>query len=222
MAADLDRVELYLDGARDPAAVAGPPFRVRLDTRELADGSHRLRATAVFRDGTRRARELSFEVENRGSVQVDGLDEGATVSGVLDLGLLVGQPSEPLARRAPRRWAYGLATAVVLGGVWALFTALSPVGDILAPAAAAGPSAAAVALFRQHCATCHGDDGKGTAAGKALGAPDLTTVHAPAAALAQVVSQGRGNMPAFASTLTPRQIREVVQAVGALAAPGGG
>jgi quinohemoprotein ethanol dehydrogenase len=59
-------------------------------------------------------------------------------------------------------------------------------------------------LFKQTCVICHGDDGKG---GHTGGAP-LDRVADFAAAI-QTVTDGRNNMPAFRSSFTPEQIRDV-------------
>jgi len=60
-------------------------------------------------------------------------------------------------------------------------------------------------LFVQVCAACHGDDGKGGHTGGAplVGVTDLT-------AAIRTVTEGRNtNMPAFRSSFTPEQIRDV-------------
>jgi mono/diheme cytochrome c family protein len=57
-------------------------------------------------------------------------------------------------------------------------------------AAAASPSPAET--FRAHCAVCHGDAGEGIAG------PPLRPLQIPAADVAIVVREGRGQMPPFA------------------------
>jgi alcohol dehydrogenase (cytochrome c) len=59
-------------------------------------------------------------------------------------------------------------------------------------------------LFGQACAVCHGDDGKG---GHTGGAP-LNRIADLTAAI-QTVTEGRNNMPAFRTSFTPEQIRDV-------------
>jgi alcohol dehydrogenase (cytochrome c) len=59
-------------------------------------------------------------------------------------------------------------------------------------------------LFKQTCAICHGDDGKG---GHTGGAP-LDKIADFDAAI-QTVTNGRNNMPPFRSAFTPEQIRDV-------------
>jgi alcohol dehydrogenase (cytochrome c) len=90
-------------------------------------------------------------------------------------------------------------------------TAAPPGGP--AAVAAAAPTAPRMAdanivegkrLFTQACAVCHGDDGRG---GHTGGAP-LVGVTDLAAAI-QTVTAGRNTMPAFRTTFTPDQIRDV-------------
>jgi alcohol dehydrogenase (cytochrome c) len=75
-----------------------------------------------------------------------------------------------------------------------------PVGAALAAANLADGQR----LFKQACAICHGDDGKG---GHTGGAP-LDKVADFNAAI-QTVTDGRNNMPPFRSSFTPEQIRDV-------------
>jgi alcohol dehydrogenase (cytochrome c) len=59
-------------------------------------------------------------------------------------------------------------------------------------------------VYRAACLHCHGENGTG---GEGGGGPVGGAVTL--GALAQVVSEGRGDMPAFGTTLTPEQIRDV-------------
>ena len=95
-----------------------------------------------------------------------------------------------------------------------------------APTAAAGPAAVAsqaVAdtqngkrVYEQTCVICHGEDGLG---GHGGGAP-LNNVP-NAAAVAAVVAEGRNNMPALSTLLTPVDIRDVAAYVAESLAQGG-
>ena len=65
-------------------------------------------------------------------------------------------------------------------------------------------SAATRATFRTKCATCHGPDGSGSEVGKTMNVPDLRSPAVqklPDAELAQVISDGKGGMPSFKSSL---------------------
>ena len=71
-----------------------------------------------------------------------------------------------------------------------------------------------VTLFQSNCLMCHGADGTGaTPAGQALKVVSLrdpAVVKMSRAELANVISKGKGNMPAFGTRLTPTQIERLV------------
>jgi cytochrome c6 len=93
----------------------------------------------------------------------------------------------------------GLAVAVISGAL--LFGSGAKADD-------------AAGLFKTKCAACHGADGKGeTAMGKAnklrdLGSPDVQKQSD--ADLAAVIEQGKGKMPAYAKSLKPEQVKDLV------------
>lgn len=71
------------------------------------------------------------------------------------------------------------------------------------------------ALFKLHCAKCHGTDGRGnTIAGEIAGAPDFTDAEWQRGAndrrLAISITHGRGGMPAFKKKLTGGQVKSLV------------
>jgi len=75
--------------------------------------------------------------------------------------------------------------------------------------------------FQEHCAMCHGPDGRGdTVIGKSAGIPDL---HAAAVQqqsdeyLAEFIANGKGMMPPFKNSLNSEQIQALVGHVRALA-----
>src|SRR5882762_8945341 len=77
-----------------------------------------------------------------------------------------------------------------------------------------GPDGAASSTtFRTKCAMCHGPDGSGSEVGKSMNVPDL---RSPAvqklsdAQLAQIISDVKGGMPSFKSSLTEEQIHALV------------
>jgi cytochrome c6 len=80
--------------------------------------------------------------------------------------------------------------------------------------ASPGPdSAASSATFRAKCAMCHGPDGSGSEVGKSMNVPDLRSPAVqklPDAQLAQIISDGKGGMPSFKSSLTEEQIHALV------------
>jgi cytochrome c6 len=80
--------------------------------------------------------------------------------------------------------------------------------------ASPGPdSAASSATFRAKCAMCHGPDGSGSEVGKSMNVPDLRSPAVqklPDAQLAQIISDGKGGMPSFKSSLSEEQIHALV------------
>ena len=83
-----------------------------------------------------------------------------------------------------------------------------------------GPDKAATAgTYRTKCAMCHGPDGAGSAVGKSMNIPDLRSSVVQNTAdgeLAQIISNGRGGMPAFKSSLSDDQIDALVTYVRSL------
>lgn len=66
-------------------------------------------------------------------------------------------------------------------------------------------------LYQQHCATCHGGDGKAnTTRGKRKGATDLTKSTIGNAQGIRVITNGREQMPAFKDTLSETEIKDVM------------
>jgi cytochrome c6 len=68
-------------------------------------------------------------------------------------------------------------------------------------------------LFKGNCATCHSQNGTPTAVGKSLNAPDLGSapvLSQTKAQLQQIISNGKGNMPAFKDKLSEAEIDSLV------------
>jgi alcohol dehydrogenase (cytochrome c) len=80
----------------------------------------------------------------------------------------------------------------------------TPVSRQVAAAAGTANLVAGRQVYQQTCVICHGDDGKGGHTGGASLA-DLRDV----ASTIQTVSAGRNAMPAFSTSLSPEQIRDV-------------
>ena len=68
--------------------------------------------------------------------------------------------------------------------------------------------------FKSSCATCHGQDGSGnTAVGKSMKIPDLHSAQVQSQSdgqLAEVIGNGKNNMPPFKESLNPDQIHDLV------------
>lgn len=100
-----------------------------------------------------------------------------------------------------------------------LFVGLTLFVASIARANPAPDAAAASATFRTKCALCHGPDGSGSEVGKSMNIPDLRSQAVqklPDADLAQVISDGKGGMPPFKSSLSEAQIHDLVSHVRSL------
>jgi mono/diheme cytochrome c family protein len=67
-------------------------------------------------------------------------------------------------------------------------------------------------VFHNNCAKCHGK----TAAGRHFGGPSLIsgkTTNASADDLRNIITNGKGRMPKYASKLTPEEIDTLVQQI---------
>jgi mono/diheme cytochrome c family protein len=100
----------------------------------------------------------------------------------------------------------------VLGAV--VFGSLAAIG--IAAYAAATPEDHPSELFKQYCAKCHGEDGKGqTTKGRFLKARNFTDAEWQAdktnADLIKVVTEGKDDMPPFGKKLTADQIESLVK-----------
>jgi cytochrome c6 len=69
-------------------------------------------------------------------------------------------------------------------------------------------------LYKTKCAACHGADGKGeTTVGKANKVRDLGSADVQKQTddeLAGIIGNGKGKMPAYAKSLKPEQIKDLV------------
>ena len=94
-----------------------------------------------------------------------------------------------------------------------IFVGLTMFVSSIAQASPGPDSAASSATFRTKCAMCHGPDGSGSAVGKSMNVPDLRSPEVqkrPDAELAQIISDGKGGMPPFKSSLSEDQIHSLL------------
>ena len=95
--------------------------------------------------------------------------------------------------------------------------ALLILGPLVVPANAQD----AAALYKTKCAACHGADGKGeTAIGKANKMRDLASddvLKESDADLTTIITNGKNKMPAYAKSLKPEQVKDLVAYVRSLA-----
>jgi mono/diheme cytochrome c family protein len=102
-----------------------------------------------------------------------------------------------------------------------LFVGLTLAVASIAQTNPAPDSADAGATFRTKCVMCHGPDGAGSQVGKSMNVPDFRSEPVQKlsdAELAQIVSDGKGGMPSFKSSLTADQIHALVTHIRTLAA----
>lgn len=69
-------------------------------------------------------------------------------------------------------------------------------------------------IYKANCATCHGEDGSGTALGNRLHVKDLRLreiQEQSTKVLAQTITAGKGFMPAFGTRLDAEQIQKLVE-----------
>lgn len=75
-------------------------------------------------------------------------------------------------------------------------------------------------LYRKHCASCHGVDGRSqTAEGRELQADDLTTSDVKGdgeAKIMRIISNGKGEMPGFKKKLSAAQIASIAKYIKSL------
>jgi len=89
-------------------------------------------------------------------------------------------------------------------------------------AACAAPAYAddAAATYKAKCAMCHGPDGKGTAAGTKMGVHDFASPEVKAetdAQLTELITKGKGKMPAYGGKLKDTEIKDLVTYIHSLA-----
>jgi mono/diheme cytochrome c family protein len=92
----------------------------------------------------------------------------------------------------------------------------------LVAAGTAQTASNAASIYKANCESCHGADGSSnTGLGRALHAQDLRsdeTQKQSDAALMEVITKGRGKMPAFAAKIKPDDISKLVAYIRTLAA----
>jgi cytochrome c6 len=102
-------------------------------------------------------------------------------------------------------------------------TALTAAALLAALLMSVGPASAQTgeSTFKTKCAACHGADGKGaTAVGKSLKIRDLSSPDVQKqsdAELTAIIANGKGSMPAYKSSLTGDQIKQLVSYIRQLA-----
>ncbi len=108
-----------------------------------------------------------------------------------------------------RRWSGSCGWCVLVATAAFVFLLFTNEAQKPLPIPAAGSAYTGQTIFQTRCATCHGADGGG-GFGPALRSGIVVKDFPNPADQAALVSNGRGAMPSFASSLTPKQIAAVV------------
>jgi hypothetical protein len=118
------RVRIFLDDNPDPIIDEHLPADIKLDTRNLTDGNHRLTIRAQDNGGQEGVEEIPFRVHNGPGIVVSGLAPHSTRRGVVRFGVDAFSNDDPFdPRRAEARasipvWVFVLALFVVAWAVW--------------------------------------------------------------------------------------------------------
>ena len=71
----------------------------------------------------------------------------------------------------------------------------------------------AAATYKAKCAMCHGADGKGSATGQKMGVHDFSSADVQKetdAQLTEIITKGKGKMPAYEGKLKDTEIKDLV------------
>jgi mono/diheme cytochrome c family protein len=83
-------------------------------------------------------------------------------------------------------------------------------GTCLLNSPAKADVAAAEATYKAKCASCHGADGKGKDALKTQDFASAAVQGMSDAELTTIITDGKGKMPAYAKSLKPDQVKDLV------------
>jgi mono/diheme cytochrome c family protein len=83
-------------------------------------------------------------------------------------------------------------------------------GTCLLNSPAKADVAAAEATYKAKCASCHGPDGKGKDAMKTQDFASAAVQGMSDAELTTIITDGKGKMPAYAKSLKPDQVKDLV------------
>lgn len=117
-------VRVYLDDEPVPVVDRELPTSLKLDTRKLSDGPHRLIIRAEDQQGVEGIEEIPFHVQNGPGIMVGGLRPSSTRRGTLNLTVDAFSADDPFdprraeARRAIPTWVWVLSLVIV---AWVVF-----------------------------------------------------------------------------------------------------
>ncbi len=215
-------IEIYLDGAATPyKTVAGPPYRLGLDTTTLRNGEHTLRIVQTDEAGVRQEQTYTFLVDNKTTFAVSGMEPGGRVAGTVELDIepqrstAAGAPAhgDALPLPGPNPWWYIGVTMVVFLAIWMFFLLVptysawvSGGGSEGAAGVDANMMAVGESLYATNCAACHVQEGTGM--GTAIPALAGNVALKDTEMTLSTIAHGAGTMMAF-STLDAQQLASV-------------
>jgi cytochrome c6 len=124
--------------------------------------------------------------------------------------LFAGIPQKELGEQMTRNSSYFASGGILLSALIALAL----------PSSLCAQSDAAK-VYKKNCVLCHAADGSGNSpSGKALGAKDLASSEVQKQSdedLTEVITKGKGKMPAFSAKLKPDDIKQLVVFIRAMA-----
>lgn len=82
---DKSRIIVFIDDEVHPIASFSAPVNFELDTRKLVDGKHMLKIVSKDPTGKEGIRIIPFEIKNGPAIDVEGIQEGAVVDGVIPI-----------------------------------------------------------------------------------------------------------------------------------------
>ncbi len=170
--AEIQRVEVYVDGSSEPfQVVTQPPFKVRLDPADFVEGDHHMRVVVTYDNGDYHDYAYVFTISHKPEVEISHINQAPIFSPV-EVDLLDPMESEmpPPGLLSQAILPVALFLIIVVVAAWfsisgdsAVSAQVSHVEEISKPAAAA-PATGSVdgqAIFAEKCAACHQLDGKG-------------------------------------------------------------
>jgi len=179
--AEIARVEVFVDGQPKPFRVLEQaPFQVKIDPADFSEGDHWLEVRVYYKNGDFHRYFYRFTVTRKNQTYAGYLNR-APVGAPIEVLLL--DPSEEVVTSKPNPFVHGILPVLLfllIAGVaaWFAYKGDKPVKDFVeniepvAAAAAAGETTQGEAktgtstvdgkaLYAQHCAACHGPEGKG-------------------------------------------------------------
>ena len=114
------KIEVYLDDDSKPYKVIEPPEKIKVNSKEISDGRHRLRFCAIEKDGVTSEREVEFIVSNGPSIALHGIRNNDVVSGEVSIlanaySSRIGDEFEPVRIETPLpipTWAWVLCLII--------------------------------------------------------------------------------------------------------------